>query len=269
MFKFQILLIGIGSLVIGVGLIISLTAVAGGVADIQSTLSPLDETEDILIPAEQDDERAPEIMPKLRSKAIEDQVYSAPQALTGQDLAASMLSMTGTPAPRWIPSRMAIPAIQLDAPVVPASLRTIAYLGQHYPQWKVPNFLAAGWAPTSASLGVTGNTVLFGHHNTDGEVFAHLVDLQVGDLIVVYSGKKEFTYIVAIKLILPERNQPVDIRLQNARWILPSADERLTLLTCWPYTSNSHRLIIVATPIILDDIRNYPLIPRLTPHPSQ
>jgi sortase A len=182
-------------------------------------------------------------------------------------MVASTLLLTGTPIPTWVPDRIVIPAIQLDAPAVPATLRTIAYLGKNYPQWKVPNFFAAGWAPTSASLGVIGNTVLFGHHNADGEVFAHLVDLQVGDLIVVYSGERKFTYAVALKMILPERNEPVDIRLQNARWILPSADERLTLLTCWPYASNTHRLIIVAIPISADNLKNYPLIPRLTPLP--
>jgi len=38
------------------------------------------------------------------------------------------------------------------------------------------------------------------------------------------------------------------VRRQNARWIAPTTDERLTLVTCWPYTGNSHRLIIVAKP---------------------
>ena len=38
-------------------------------------------------------------------------------------------------------------------------------------------------------------------------------------------------------------------RLQNARWIAATADERLTLVTCWPNTTNSHRLIIVAEPV--------------------
>lgn len=40
----------------------------------------------------------------------------------------------------------------------------------------------------------------------------------------------------------------VDVRMDNARWILPSTDERLTLVTCWPAKSNTHRLIIVASP---------------------
>jgi len=66
-------------------------------------------------------------------------------------------------------------------------------------------------------------------------------------------------------MILPERNEPVDTRLQNARWILPSADERLTLLTCWPYTTNTHRLIIVAIPFLIDNFKKYPITSRLTP----
>jgi len=40
--------------------------------------------------------------------------------------------------------------------------------------------------------------------------------------------------------------------LQNARWIMASSDERLTLVTCWPAYSNTHRLILVAKPIQLD-----------------
>lgn len=264
MFKFQIFLIGVGSLLAGLGLIISLTAAVSSISDIQPTLSQLDQTDDIILPEEG---FAPLIVSTVHPNVVDLKapVESAHQAITGQSLAASILSLTGTPVPIWIPDRIVVPAIQLDAPVALASLRTIAYLGKNYPQWRVPNSFAAGWAPTSASLGVIGNTVLFGHHNSHGEVFAHLVDLEVDDVIVVYSGERKFTYVVALKMILLERNQPVDTRLQNARWILPSADERLTLLTCWPYASNTHRLIIVAVPISLDNLENYPLIARLTP----
>jgi sortase A len=50
-------------------------------------------------------------------------------------------------------------------------------------------------------------------------------------------------------MIVPERSATPEERLDNARWILPSNDERLTLITCWPYDSNSHRLILVAAPL--------------------
>jgi len=49
-------------------------------------------------------------------------------------------------------------------------------------------------------------------------------------------------------MILEERDAPVEQRLENARWLARSEDERLTLITCWPPESNTHRLIIVAIP---------------------
>jgi hypothetical protein len=49
-------------------------------------------------------------------------------------------------------------------------------------------------------------------------------------------------------MIFEEKDQPLDVRLENARWILPSEDERITLVTCWPQDSNTHRLVIVAVP---------------------
>ena len=147
-----------------------------------------------------------------------------------------------------IPTRIVIPAIELDAKVVPADSRLIKYQGKYYSQWVAPNTYAAGWHTYSATLGVPGNTVLNGHHNEFGEVFRHLVDLEVGDEIVLYSDDVPFSYQVALKLILPEKNQPAEVRLANAAWIMPTQDERLTLVTCWPYETNTHRLIIVAVP---------------------
>ncbi|HOG80388.1 MAG TPA: sortase, partial [Anaerolineaceae bacterium] len=55
-------------------------------------------------------------------------------------------------------------------------------------------------------------------------------------------------------MILPERNQPVEQRIENARWIEPSVDTRLTLITCWPYESNTHRLVVVARPVSLEGL---------------
>jgi sortase (surface protein transpeptidase) len=41
----------------------------------------------------------------------------------------------------------------------------------------------------------------------------------------------------------------------------------LTLVTCWPYNNNTHRLVIVATPVNLSPTDDYELTLRLTPHP--
>jgi sortase A len=148
-----------------------------------------------------------------------------------------------------LPDRLVIPAIQLDAPVAAVHYRDVESGGTVYQQWRVPAQFAAGWQDTSALLGLPGNTVLNGHHNAHGMVFGDLVKLQVGDQIIVYGEGWKITYEVAAKMLVPERGQPLATRLENARWLEASADERLTLVTCWPADSNTHRVIVVAFPV--------------------
>ncbi len=153
-----------------------------------------------------------------------------------------------------IPNRIIIPKINLDAPVIEAGTRKVRVNGQIFEQYTAPDEFAAGWHPDSALLGSIGNTVLNGHHNVHDEVFGNLIDLEPGDIIYLFSGERKFAYMVANKMILPELGEDITVeqRLQNARWIMASSDERLTLVTCWPAYSNTHRLILVAKPIQLD-----------------
>lgn len=146
------------------------------------------------------------------------------------------------------PTRIVIPSVRLDAPIETVGWSLVAGVSA----WDIPNHFAAGWLKTSAPLGVPGNTVLDGHHNIAGEVFRYLVNLKPGALIEVYSNDQIFSYKVTLMRILPDRDQPIEVRRQNAEWIQPTSDERLTLVTCWPYTSNTHRLIVVAMPIDLN-----------------
>jgi LPXTG-site transpeptidase (sortase) family protein len=147
-----------------------------------------------------------------------------------------------------IPTRLVIPAINLNAPVESVGWHVVDGVSQ----WDVPDYYAAGWLMTSAPLGKAGNTAITGHHNIAGEVFRNLVKLKPGDLITLYAKGRPFQYEVKSRRILPERGQPEKVRLENARWIQPTTDERITLITCWPYTSNTHRLIVVAKPIVPD-----------------
>ena len=68
-----------------------------------------------------------------------------------------------------------------------------------------------------------------------------MVDLYVGDM--------DYRYQVQQKLIVKEKGESVEVRQQNAQWIAPTDDVRLTLVTCWPYTNNTHRVIVVAKPV--------------------
>lgn len=152
---------------------------------------------------------------------------------------------SGPPPASAPPDRIVIPAIGLDAPVVPVGW-TVTNEG---PVWDVADY-AAGWHKTSAYPGHGGNTVLSGHHNIKGEVFRYLIDLEPGDEVFLYVGKTAYHYMVTEKHLLEEKGMPEEVRRRNAQWIAPTDDERLTLVTCWPYASNTHRLIIVAKPMI-------------------
>jgi sortase A len=158
-----------------------------------------------------------------------------------------------TPAPDQVtpaiapPNRIVIPSIDLDAPVVPIGWHIEEQNGRKISVWDSPDY-AAGWHKTSAYPGNSGNVVLNGHNNIRGEVFRYLIDLEPKARIRLYVGDTVYPYSVSEKYLLKERGEPPEVRYQNARWIAPTQDERLTLVTCWPYTSNTHRLIIVATP---------------------
>jgi LPXTG-site transpeptidase (sortase) family protein len=149
----------------------------------------------------------------------------------------------------WLPEVLIIPKIELEAPIDPVSYKLVEADGKTYEQWFAPDSRTVGWHQTSAALGRPGNTVLNGHHNIFGDVFRDLHTLEVGDLLIIQSGSRFFEYVVGRKEILPERYQTIDTRLENSRWIQPSDDERITLVTCWPYESNTHRVIVVAVPV--------------------
>jgi LPXTG-site transpeptidase (sortase) family protein len=147
-----------------------------------------------------------------------------------------------------VPDRIEIPALKLVAPIVIAEFNFTDLEGETFGQWIAPSELAAAWHPDSALLGGQGNTVLNGHHNAFGKVFGTLIELENGDVINLYSKGKKYTFVVANKMILPEIGQSTETRLMNAAWLKETEDQRLTLVTCWPENSNTHRLIIVASP---------------------
>jgi sortase A len=152
-----------------------------------------------------------------------------------------------TPAGRP-PQRLVIARLNLDAPVEPVGMVS-SNVAPGVVEWDVPDHRAAGWLNTSAAFGLAGNTVLDGHHNIKGEVFRNLWTLQAGDEIRLYAGGESRSYRVDEVLLLPEKDQPLAVRLANARYIQPTNDERLTLITCWPYENNTHRVVVVAKPM--------------------
>jgi len=210
--------------------------------------------------AEPEDKAAGEVEPAviivddgfIQQDAPEYVSRSSIQGAAGQQSSISTSSKTDNVAAYQqpeLPVRLVIPSIDLSAPVVPAPVDFESVAGKEYLHWFVPEKYAVGWHTTSAMLGQTGNTVLNGHHNAYGEVFVSLENVTEGDLIWVESDHTRYIYQITNKMILPEKYEQIDVRMNNAQWILPSIDERLTLISCWPYETNTHRLIVVARPL--------------------
>ncbi|MGB9724212.1 MAG: sortase [Chloroflexia bacterium] len=132
-----------------------------------------------------------------------------------------------TPAPgTLLPTRLVIPAIELDTPVKEVTIENGV--------WQVAEY-AAGYHRGTARPGTVGNTVISGHKGLYGGVFARLEELNVGDEVFLYAGPHLYRYIVEEKKsVWPHQ---VEVMAQTARPIL-------TLITCTAY--DTQRLIVIA-----------------------
>jgi len=141
-----------------------------------------------------------------------------------------------------------VPRLDLFAPVVPIENEVQQIGGEAVWQLSLPPEYAVGWSTISAPIGKPGNTVFVGHNNEFGEVFRDLETLAEGDEVYVRTETGDRRYRVSETALFEEAYRPLEERLQNAKWIAPTPDERLTLVTCWPYFSNTHRVVVVAQP---------------------
>lgn len=147
-----------------------------------------------------------------------------------------------------LPSRLVIPAIKADMQVVELGWsKKKDASGAIFSEWDVAEY-AAGWHKNSALPGEPGNIVLSGHNNIKGAVFRELDQLKRGDEIQLYAGSRIYLYRVDEVLIVPEKYVSEQQRRENARYIQPTPDDRLTLVSCWPRNDNTHRIIVIARP---------------------
>lgn len=149
-------------------------------------------------------------------------------------------------------SRIVIPAIALDSKVTEVGwvMEEEAEEGGAQPVWEVARYMA-GHHRGSATPGEGGNIVLSGHVGGYGRVFGDLFYLKPGNEVLLYSQGKTYPYVVSERLILEEEHASPEQRAANARYIAPTSEEVVTLVTCWPPTGANkftQRIIIRAHP---------------------
>ncbi len=173
---------------------------------------------------------------------------TATPVATSADAAAPTDAPTPTPKPKMPkPTHLAIPALKVDSDVVEVGISPVEINGQQAYIWDVAPY-AVGHNFSSAAPGEGENVVLTGHDDWQGEVFKNLYKLKKGDPLSLQAGGHEIGYHVDEILLLPEVGETLEKRIENAAFIGTTGDERLTLVTCWPYGVDDHRLIVIARP---------------------
>ncbi len=136
--------------------------------------------------------------------------------------------LTPLPAPTPGPEhaqRIVIPAIDVDAPVVP---------GDDWESLKK----GAGHHIGSANPGERGNCIISAHNDIYGEIFRYLPDLKVGDEIMVHTQRQVYRYVVQQSRII----EPTDVSV-----MAPTRNPVLTLISCYPYGVDTHRIVVIAS----------------------
>ncbi len=159
------------------------------------------------------------------------------------------ISPLPTSRPLWHSEvlRIVIPAIGVDSPVVAVGWHVEEVGGQVMTVWDVARY-AVGHHQGSGNPGEGTNIVLAGHSGGYGGVFRRLVEVQPGDEVMLYTAGGQYLYVVEEVLLLKEAGVPMEDRLNNARYMAPTEEERLTLITCWPVHIYDHRVIVLAHP---------------------
>lgn len=157
------------------------------------------------------------------------QGYSEPAPIPAhlQGMVAAITPLpVPTPGPEH-PQRIVIPVIDVDAPVVRGD------------DWEALK-KGAGHHIGSANPGERGNSVLSAHNDIYGEIFRDLPELNVGDEILVHTQTQVYRYAVEQTRIV-DPNDPASVGVMS-----PTNSPVLTLISCYPYGVDSHRIVVIA-----------------------
>lgn len=169
---------------------------------------------------------------------------------SGTELNNAVPSQTGTSGPSTI-TRIVIPAIKVDRKVVEVGWTIQQIGGQDVAIWNVDKY-RVGHNQGSSNPGGGGNIVLAGHSGGNAYPFNDIFYLKKGDLIELTSNGQVYQYAVSDHILVDEVGQPLEKRLENARYIEPTNEEVITMVACWPLTGPDkfkQRIIIRAKPI--------------------
>jgi sortase A len=170
------------------------------------------------------------------------------------------------PIDEGLPVRIVIPDLGIDVPVVEMTWHIVEPDEFPVSEWVIPRN-EAGHHVNSAHLGQVGNIAISGHNNIYGKVFEPISqawdndsrksidaatdgsDILNGRMVQLYNAAgRRFDYRIEEFYRLKDTGVSLAQRQANARFMQPTEDARLTIITCWPPWNNTHRLILIARP---------------------
>lgn len=128
-----------------------------------------------------------------------------------------------TPGPEQA-TRIEIRSIGVEAPVIEGD------------DWETLK-RGAGHRVGTANPGERGNCVISAHNDIFGQIFRDLPDVSLGDEVVVRTASRAYRYVVRQKRII----QPTEVDVME-----PTSSPVLTLISCYPYGIDTHRIVVVA-----------------------
>jgi LPXTG-site transpeptidase (sortase) family protein len=152
-------------------------------------------------------------------------VTISPTAVPGPTATATPIVLQ-----KGVATRLVIPKISLDAPVLLAPIENRTWKVDHLGQ-------TVGHLEATASPGSNSNIVLAGHVTlaTGGYgPFANLVQLVPGDMVIVYEGDQEFFYVI---------EDAHRVTRDDVGVTYPTNTGQITLLTCIDWNGDEGRYL--------------------------
>jgi sortase A len=136
-------------------------------------------------------------------------------------------TIANIPVPTASPAqaiRIQIPSIGVDAPIVQ---------GDGWEQLKK----GVGQHIGTPNPGENGNLVLSAHNDIFGEIFRDLDRLQPGDVVIVYTNQRQYTYVITGTQVV----EPTRVEV-----MAPTPNPTVTLISCYPYLIDNQRIVVSA-----------------------